>query len=100
MKALHTPDTTTLLMNTVLLISSGKYHSYFTLSPLSRGSNSETPPPPPPAVGMDGEYIPTKHWKSCSESGVPEIPRGISLGGRWKPDLAVHPPAANVGIWP
>lgn len=36
MKALHTLDTRTLLMSTALLISSGKYHSYFILSPSLR----------------------------------------------------------------
>lgn len=51
MKALHTLDTTTLLMNTMLLISSGKYHSYFILSPLFSGSNSETPTLQPAGVG-------------------------------------------------
>lgn len=46
MKALHTLDTTTLLMNTVLLISSGKYHSYFILSPLSQETTLRPPPTP------------------------------------------------------
>lgn len=46
MKALHTLDTRTLLMSTALLISSGKYHSYFASFATLSGSNSETLPAP------------------------------------------------------
>lgn len=59
MKALHTLDTRTLLMSTALLISSGKYHSYFSLSPLSQEATLR--PSLPPVVGELGGCIPTKH---------------------------------------
>lgn len=78
MKALHTLDTRTLLMSTALLISRGKYHSYFILSPLSQGATLR--PSPPPVVGELGRCIPTKHWKSCSETSSRK-PKGHLIKG-------------------
>lgn len=78
MKALHTLDTRTLLMSTALLISRGKYHSYFILSPLSQGATLR--PSPPPVVGELGRCIPTKPWKSCSETSSRK-PKGHLIKG-------------------
>lgn len=80
MKALHTLGTTTLLTNTMLLISSGKYHSYFGLSPLSLKKQLGDPPTPAPSGGMDGACIPTHLWKSCSGWSSPQKnPKGLLI---------------------
>lgn len=78
MKALHTLDTTTLLTNTMLLISSGKYHSYFFLSPALSRSNSETPHPHP--YWWDGwSMYPHKSLQVLLRGEFPQTLKGLLI---------------------
>lgn len=81
MKALHTPDTTTLLMNTVLLISSGKYHSYFTLSPLSREATLR-PHLPTPSCGDGWGVYPHKALEVLLRVRSSQNPKGHLIKGQ------------------
>lgn len=60
----HALHTTTLLMSTLLLINSGKCHSYFTplSSPLA-GSNLRQP------GGTEAGSLPPRFWRSCRDPG-------------------------------
>lgn len=79
----HALHTTTLLMSTLLLINSGKCHSYF--MPLTtRRQQPETP------RWDRGGRLPPAGFRGPAETQAPAIPMGLSWRSQTKPGFAAH----------
>lgn len=72
----HTLNTTTLLMNTLLLINSGKYHSYFILLITLSGSNTETP-----SSGTRGS-LSSQRPRGPTDTGARAVPMDLPSRGQ------------------